>query len=144
VAIHAAKGLGPVGGKIGLQALCSDEPFRSAIEPEIYEERMDGQGNYFPVWDLMRLPLGAVVAVATLAYCVPTVSVVNGSHPGFGKPGSSWPLTDQERAFGDYAPGRYAWLLSDVRRLATPIPWRGALSLWAVPDLLQLGIEDQL
>lgn len=25
--------------------------------------------------------------------------------------------TDQERAFGDYTPGRYAWLLADIRAL---------------------------
>ena len=41
-----------------------------------------------------------------------------------------WPLTSQERAFGDYTPGRYAWLLSDVRPLAAPIPAKGQLGLW--------------
>ena len=30
--------------------------------------------------------------------------------------------TDQERAFGDYGPGRFAWLLADIRALPEPIP----------------------
>jgi hypothetical protein len=36
----------------------------------------------------------------------------------------------QELAFGDYTPGRYAWLLSDVQALPTPIPVKGQLGLW--------------
>ena len=31
LAIHAAKGLGPVGGKRGLRELCATEPFYSAL-----------------------------------------------------------------------------------------------------------------
>jgi hypothetical protein len=38
-----------------------------------------------------------------------------------------------EYAAGDYTPGRYAWLLSEVVVLETPIPCKGSLSLWEVP-----------
>jgi hypothetical protein len=41
-----------------------------------------------------------------------------------------FPLTDQERAFGDYTPGRFAWLLANVKALPEPIPAKGALGLW--------------
>lgn len=30
-----------------------------------------------------------------------------------------------ELPYGDFTPGRYGWLLDEVRPLATPIPWKG-------------------
>jgi hypothetical protein len=39
-------------------------------------------------------------------------------------------LDDQERYFGDYSPGRWAWLLADVVALEQPIPVKGAQGLW--------------
>lgn len=35
-----------------------------------------------------------------------------------------------ERLYGDYAPGRFAWILSDIEPLPEPIPARGSLGLW--------------
>jgi hypothetical protein len=40
------------------------------------------------------------------------------------------PLSDQEQAFGDFAAGRVAWRLADMRRVEPPVPCRGALGLW--------------
>lgn len=34
--------------------------------------------------------------------------------------------------------------VADVRRLATPIPYRGALGLWRVPDEVQARIQEAL
>lgn len=39
-------------------------------------------------------------------------------------------ITAEEEAFGDYSPGRFAWVLSDLRVLEKPIPARGQLGLW--------------
>jgi len=39
-------------------------------------------------------------------------------------------LDDQERIFGDYTPGRYAWLLDNIKRLDQPMPAKGKLGLW--------------
>lgn len=44
-----------------------------------------------------------------------------------------YPVTDRELAFGDFAVGRYAWLLDDIRPLEKPLPARGALGLWDAP-----------
>lgn len=52
-----------------------------------------------------RLPLGAVVAVATLVDVRPTEEV-------------ALEVSALERLYGDYTPGRWAWMLSDVRPLA--------------------------
>ncbi|KKM82316.1 hypothetical protein LCGC14_1320910 [marine sediment metagenome] len=66
---------------------------------------------------LDELPRGAIIATANLVDCVPTEIVS---------------ISEQERAFGDYTPGRWAWFLEDVTQLALPIPWRGQLGLFTV------------
>lgn len=43
-------------------------------------------------------------------------------------------VNEHEAAFGDYTPGRVAWLLSDVRPLPEPIPARGNRQLWEWRD----------
>lgn len=46
-----------------------------------------------------------------------------------------------EASYGNYAPGRWAWRTKLVAKLDEPIPCRGALGLWDVPEeLLALGI----
>lgn len=116
LAIHAAKGLGPVGGKVGFTELCVSSPFWEALT---------GAGYCGP-WG-RQPPRGAIVAVCELAECIP----IEEGLLSFQSPGVDWwIITEQERAFGDYTPGRYAWLLSNVRALPEPIPAKGALGLW--------------
>jgi hypothetical protein len=62
------------------------------------------------------LPRGVIVATCTLADCIPTNKFQ-------GADMRDW-------AFGDFAFGRWAWILKDVKRLNEPIPARGALGLW--------------
>ncbi len=66
-----------------------------------------------------ELPLGVLVATARLVDVRPT------DDPAL-------ELSSLERRFGDYHPGRFAWLLEDIEPLAEPIPWRGALGLFNV------------
>jgi hypothetical protein len=152
IAIHAGASLTPVGGRIGLQAICADRPFRAAIEPEIYEEHETRDGERYPTWDLLRLPRGAVVAVATLTdcHCVPAVPrhfprSVPDDHPHASYPVVLPPFADTaERAFGDYAPGRFAWLMGDVRRLAVPVFCRGYQRLWRLPEAVEAAVRAQI
>ncbi len=62
------------------------------------------------------LPLGAVIAVALLV----DVQRITRAHAP----------AEPERSFGDYTPGRFAWLLDHVRRLPEPVAAKGALGLW--------------
>jgi activating signal cointegrator 1 len=96
-------------------SLCFHEPFRSAL-------------NEFRDTYSITIPTGAIIATATIADCVPVDLVP----PDL--------LTEQERAFGNYMPGWYAWILGEVKRLQQPIQCRGALGLWTVPT----EIEEQL
>jgi activating signal cointegrator 1 len=43
-------------------------------------------------------------------------------------------ITALERLYGDYSPGRWGWLLEDIIPLELPIPCKGALGLWEVPE----------
>ncbi len=46
-------------------------------------------------------------------------------------------MTDPtERLCGEYAPGRFAWLLGDVQVLSEPVPAKGRLGIWTfnLPD----------
>ena len=39
---------------------------------------------------------------------------------------------------------RYWWLLSDIRRLPTPIPCRGNVGMWQLPEDVSDSIDEQL
>lgn len=115
LAIHAAKGLRSVGGAMGLDETCIGQPFFNALY---------GAG----VMRSSDLPLGAIVATCELV----EVYRIHDGVIGFYADDSSmyFDLSIQERAFGDYTPGRFAWLLANVRALPEPIPCKGALGLW--------------
>lgn len=124
--IHAAKGLGPVGGMSGLiyQYACS--PFWEVLLPN----------GHTPD----KMPRGAIIAVCRLVGCPPTPTTHPTIETGWTDEDTAenWDLTEQERAFGDYSPGRFAWLLADVRALPEPIPCKGALGLWEYTGDLSL------
>lgn len=40
----------------------------------------------------------------------------------------------EEFAFGDWAPGRWAFQLEGAERLAKPVPWTGSQGIFFVPD----------
>lgn len=108
IAIHAAKKW-----SAELEAVARSEPFAAALGIDSTTTLSLGS----PV----RLPLGAIIAVATLAR-VERITIDN-THG----------LSDAEREFGDYTPGRFRWLLEDVRPLSEPFPCRGALGIFDVP-----------
>lgn len=39
-----------------------------------------------------------------------------------------------EGQMGDFEPGRFGWILEDIKALPTPIPWKGAQGFFDVPD----------
>lgn len=94
------------------------------------------------------LPFGQVLAIATLADVVPIDGPNEAGHlrfvcPDIGggltryvfadpwrQPALEEDVTDQ-RPYGDYSePGRFAWILDDVRPLAEPVTARGRQQLW--------------
>ena len=49
-----------------------------------------------------------------------------------------------EYEFGDYANGRFGWVLDNVRPLANPVPASGALSLWTPTTDVEMPVLAQL
>lgn len=82
------------------------------------------------------LPRGAVVAVCQLVEVWQIWRVAASAHPDVVRVGprgtelGMLSLTEQEQAFGNFAPERYAWMLADIVRVHPPIPAKGALGLW--------------
>lgn len=77
------------------------------------------------------LPLGSVIATCRLISCIPTRELQSNRLIEVDDAARCDPfyLNDRERAFGDYSPGRWAWLLADAKP-CVPVMATGALSLW--------------
>jgi hypothetical protein len=102
------------------EALITKEPFKTAM-------MRDARPGGSP-WEAQELlPCGVILATCRLVKCLPTEAIRSSLH-----------CTD-EWWFGDYSRGRWAWMLSDVRRLVTPIPAKGQLGLWEIDDALLAG-----
>lgn len=125
LAIHASKGF-PRDAK----DLCNAAVVRKALGWSF---------DYQPT-----LTFGCIVATCRLVQCLQTEVVVEvakgngGTFLDFGL--NEWIVSEQELAFGNYEPGRWAWLLADIKALPAPVPAKGALGLWewtpprAVPE----------
>lgn len=43
-------------------------------------------------------------------------------------------ITEEEKSFGWFEPGRYAWRVRYIERLPAPLPVRGAQGVWELAD----------
>jgi activating signal cointegrator 1 len=128
LALHISATLDPAD-----REMCLAEPFADALERHgvtFRRRARDYQGaeSYDPIG---LLPTGHVVAVCQVRAIVrmtgpaiprPLVGICQDTFPGWN--------AEQERAFGYYAKDRFAWLLTNVRRLPTGVPAKGRLGLW--------------
>jgi hypothetical protein len=97
-------------------------------EARAFAERLDMSGLKFGGVPLLTypLPLGFIIATGVLVDCIPTERV----------PSQLGAANGWEWSLGDYTPGRWAWVFEQVTKLEKPIPFRGALSMWRVPEEL--------
>lgn len=91
------------------------------------EFQFSGVIGSFPWED--NLPFGALVAVANLVDCRPVDDIPYVFLHGL----------PYEEDLGNYEPGRYGWLLDDIRKLPKPIPYVGRQGLFSVPDHILVG-----
>lgn len=85
------------------------------------------------IWD--DLPFGAIVAICDLVDCKRTDDFTVGDLHTL-KPSPLAIYTYTERGLGDFAPGRFGWVLQNVRILPEPIPYKGQQGFFNVPDEL--------
>ena len=119
LAIHAAKGFPP-----DARALCETTPFRQALE----------RGGYRAA---SELPTGAIIAVVDLA---DVMAFDRSSLRETRARAARGELPEFEAEFGDFSPGRFGFVLRNVRRVSPPIRARGMLGLWTLP----VDLEAQL
>lgn len=104
LAIHASKGRAPWHMNLAWQ-----EPFFSALKPQHRKINEKTGILYYP---------GCVIATCNLVDCIKTELII----------GALYGLNEAQ--FGDYTPGRFAWILQDIKPLDQPIPTEGKLRLW--------------
>ena len=95
--------------------------------------------------DIRSLPRGVIVATCELVDCIrisPDGALfqqcpICGNIAGFCCHVCDWTWiqapparSTSEYLFGDYIPGRYAWILADIKPLPEPIPAKGRQGLW--------------
>jgi hypothetical protein len=98
-------------------ALCQREPIRTLLAEAGYAGPED-------------LPRGAIVGAASVVDCrliTPETDV-----PAL------------ERDVDHFSPGRFAWYLVDPRRLDPPVPARGMLGFWSVPEPVAAAVRARL
>lgn len=134
LAIHAAQNF-PQEAK----DLVFTEPFYSALQLPLADNKSE----------MVALPRSAIVAVCDIADVRDIVAFENTAKLRklnfaiFCNEYLDLP-NEPELSFGDYTPGRYAWLLTNIRALKRPIPCRGYQQLWAVPAHIIQQIKEQL
>lgn len=126
IAIHASKAFPPEDREYAM----TSKPIRRALIAAV-------KGGYVAGVNITDLPRGGVVALATLQGCYAM------NDAGYRQ--IAHLLTSDERAFGSYGDGRYAWVFSNVRAIE-PIPARGSLGLWdwEPPDWLTYLDDEAL
>lgn len=136
-------------------SLMADRVVVDAVLVELGVKDADGswpspyetEAGIFVDWSLDRptFPLGAVVAVAELVDVVPMIEnpleEPEGRfvwvdpdfvqvHDDLDDPAPRY--SELENLFGDFAEGRWAWLLENVEPLEPPVPAKGRQGLWTV------------
>src|SRR5579884_3392379 len=98
-------------------ALCRAEPVRGVLAAAGYGGPEE-------------MPRGAVVGWARIVGC----ELIT---PDLEPP----PL---ERAVDHFAPGRWAWYLEEPRRIEPPVPARGMLGFWPLPDEVERLARERM
>jgi hypothetical protein len=130
LAIHASQGLGYFKSYAAYRAFCGAPMVARALARA-------------GVSLVAQMPMGKIVAVCELVGCVQigeasaraSVASDDGERSYVIPPYPDTP----EWHYGDYSPGRYAWMLGAVRPLREPLPYRGAQGLRPLPaDVITL------
>jgi len=127
LAIHAAACWTGHQQRIASQGLFQRELARSGLDTTHIKRIQEGN----PVPAAQCIPLGAIVAVAYV-------------HGWEYTEAAEIFLTQEELAFGNYAPGRFAWLLGDVRPLAFPVACKGRQGIFTLPADVLKQVAAQL
>jgi hypothetical protein len=133
IAIHAGKGLGPVGGERGLVELLQDQQINLALSWRL--------GTSDPAELVELLPRGVVLGDVELYDSVAlTMQGRRGCY--YQRHLGVWArVSERETAFGNFAAGRFGFRLRYPQQLETPIRARGFQKFWSLPDHIAQQLE---
>jgi hypothetical protein len=117
--IHASAGHRPFH-----MNLSWEEPFYSALLPVRKPGKVEGSKGS------IRYHLGCIIAKTILLDCVEIPDPNPEDLYIHLQCGILLSVFGKEVQFGDYTPGRFAWILGEVEPLEEPIPAKGKLGLW--------------
>lgn len=111
LAIHAA-----LTDNQELRTMISCWHFQTGLAP------LKGEPLLLPklIWSGVKwedLPRGVIIATCQIVDCVPTDKMTQKQ-------------IEIEQYFGDYTPGRFGWILEDVKPLEKPVTVKGKQGLW--------------
>lgn len=101
----------------------------------IADHRGDGSWWLRTLTEDHPMPLGAVVTTGRLVACVQVLKV---------RPDGTWTIVQRDHTgpvrgvvldqlpYGDFTPGRWAWLLDDIEQLDKPLPATGRQGMWDI------------
>lgn len=127
IAIHAAKSSRVVDRPHNYKALPA---FLALMYQQVHEEKKE--------IEYMRdgLNLGCIIATAKLIDCKKVIKTIDEKVGKYIAPNNKIILEDgttlkgyDEYRLGDFTPGRYAWILKDIKKI-NPVPARGQQGLW--------------
>lgn len=149
-------------------AICSTksevvEEIEACAWPPIYEpltQDLFGKRR-MPASIRAALPRGSVLAVVRVAAVLPMVDAHEPirTHPPRciavspnvltitehdGDASASLLTIEDERPFGDYAPGRVGILTDNLRRLEHPVPCSGRQQVWTLPADVEAAVREQV
>ena len=145
---HETRGMAPPAAMIGCRiAIHAGKSINSLMEIQDYLVATNLRDEHPAQWieeiivalkgsgisRLTDLPLGAILCTAMLAgayRCGATLPSNGQTLVTSWAPGSPQRGTFMPDAYGDYSPGRWAWHLTDVQCLPTPVPARGQQGFW--------------
>lgn len=120
---------------VGPIAICAAQhraPELRDIFEDLLDEHDDARWAFADALDTVydTLPFGRVVAVADLTRCVPVAELGD--------------ISEMERAFGNYADGRFGWVFGQITRLREPVPVSGRQQLFNLPAAVEAAVRGQL
>lgn len=109
--------------------------------------------TFIPVRGTPVLPLGSIIALCSILECfeIATYAFEDGdgfvAHEDGGlawhmRPGPEEQMRNErylirdvtsQAPYGDFTPGRFAWILGDIRKVVPPVPAKGHQRLWEWP-----------
>ena len=141
IAIHAAKKIDKDAAQFATDIMYGQHDSHGGLAERMEASWAGGAGDLLARFGDTIMPIGCIVAIAKLdaafqlgeraeGTAVPAASVVQRITSRDMPPCFTVRIDD----FGDYTPGRWAWLFRDVKPLKPPAPAKGAQGFFELPQ----------